>query len=161
MTIFRPCFSEGHTRCWFSEVHPCIFLMIFMGVCVCVYVYVCVSVWCCSSLSLLRVFNLFPASFTQRLRHRSSIQLIAGQRLLADRQGLLLDLCVIKYLFGKIHWGILDRNGVNSLLRWRKKIYFSLVLNAFFHNEACLLLPYASPGIVSVSTYVSVVYLCD
>lgn len=57
------------------------------------------------------------AGFTQRLCHTSPIQLIAGQRLLPKRQGLLLDLCGIKYLFGKINQVILESNRDTPLLK--------------------------------------------
>lgn len=54
----------------------------------------------------------FPqrAGFTQRLCHTSTILLIAGQRLLSGRQGLILDLCVIKQLFEKKSHGIFESN---------------------------------------------------
>lgn len=104
--IFLMCCSEGHMRG--VQVHHSNDIH---GVCECG----------CGCVMLLRTDPLKSVSegagFTQRLCHTSPIQLIARQRLLPDRQGLILDLCVIKYLFGKISQGSLERNGDNPLLK--------------------------------------------
>ena len=98
---------------------------------VCVCVCVCVCVYMCVCVCAFRECLTFSqwAGFTQKLCHTSPIPLIAGQRLAQDRQRLLLDLCVIKYLFGKISQGILGCNRHSQLLKselFQEKRYYFL-----------------------------------
>lgn len=112
---------------WFSKVKPELLFSIHVALRVTWEVFICWGtplhqsndihgVCVCVCVCLLECLT-FPqrAGFTQRLCHTSPIWLIAGQRLPPDRQGLLLDFCVIKYLFGKISQGILEWNGDTPL----------------------------------------------